>query len=558
MPTVDELLNASNEVTTCTVNPDTREIIVPEKYKILGVFSDEKVTKIPFTCPKVVGNNVDLTEYNLYINYENAIGKSNAYLIEDVVVSGDNITFSWLLSRHVTLSPGVVKYSLCAKKLNGDTISNEWNTTIATGLVIQGLEATREIIEDNPDIIETLISKAHTHDNKTTLDKFGETDGNPTYDGEPIGGENVIYIPAKITNQLDDNAYTIETSVTFEQIEAAYKLGQEQILKVVADGSGVESTYMLPLVFVAPSEAYYFGAIFSEQSLLAYVTSTNEWVLETYELTKTSAEDVTYTNQYESWANAKQALDGLTEYLADNSVQIRELAQSAHTHSNKDILDKFGETDGQPTYNGEPISGGTDEDTFYVDLAIEAIEDGRYSASSDITYEQVAEAYAAKKVLIVRVTIPDDATYLLPLFGWGDIGGGMYLFGAFVNGLFAQAVVTSSGWSVEIKPVDSYNIGYSNLLDENLRNVSDALDALISAKHSHDNKTVLDKLSVAGGKLQYDGSDVGLKGDKGDTGAAGADGYTPVRGTDYWTEADKAEIVDDVLAALPTWTGGSY
>ena len=138
MPTVDELLNASNEVTTCAINPDTREIIVPEKYKILGVFSDEKVTKIPFTCPRVVGNNVDLIEYNLYINYQNASGGSNAYLIDYIAVSGDNITFSWLLSRYVTMSPGVVKYSFCAKKSNGDTISNEWNTTIATGVVIQG------------------------------------------------------------------------------------------------------------------------------------------------------------------------------------------------------------------------------------------------------------------------------------------------------------------------------------------------------------------------------------------------------------------------------------
>lgn len=41
-------------------------------------------------------------------------------------------------------------------------------------------------------------------------------------------------------------------------------------------------------------------------------------------------------------------------------------------------------------------------------------------------------------------------------------------------------------------------------------------------------------------------------------GAAGADGYTPVKGTDYWTEADQAQIVSDVLAALPAWEGGSY
>lgn len=218
MPTVDELLNASNEVTTCTINPDTREIIVPEKYKVLGVFSDEKVTKIPFTCPRVVGNNVDLTEYNLYINYQNASGASNAYLIDDIVVSGDNITFSWLLSRYVTFSPGVVKYSFCAKKLNGDTISNEWNTTIATGLVIQGLEATREIIEENPDIIEALISKAHTHENKAVLDKFSETDGKPTYNGEAIGGgastaEDIAYTNSKVPSSQQE--YGVKGALDF-------------------------------------------------------------------------------------------------------------------------------------------------------------------------------------------------------------------------------------------------------------------------------------------------------------------------------------------------------
>lgn len=39
------------------------------------------------------------------------------------------------------------------------------------------------------------------------------------------------------------------------------------------------------------------------------------------------------------------------------------------------------------------------------------------------------------------------------------------------------------------------------------------------------------------------------RGDKGDT---------PQKGTDYWTAADQQSIVDDVLAALPTWEGGSY
>lgn len=49
-----------------------------------------------------------------------------------------------------------------------------------------------------------------------------------------------------------------------------------------------------------------------------------------------------------------------------------------------------------------------------------------------------------------------------------------------------------------------------------------------------------------------------LKGEKGDRGATGVAGYTPQKGTDYFTESDKAELVTDVLEALPTWEGGSF
>lgn len=50
----------------------------------------------------------------------------------------------------------------------------------------------------------------------------------------------------------------------------------------------------------------------------------------------------------------------------------------------------------------------------------------------------------------------------------------------------------------------------------------------------------------------------GQKGDKGDTGGTGPAGYTPQKGTDYYTDSDKAEMVTAVLAALPTWEGGNY
>ena len=93
------------------------------------------------------------------------------------------------------------------------------------------------------------------------------------------------------------------------------------------------------------------------------------------------------------------------------------------------------------------------------------------------------------------------------------------------------------------------DISYTNTQLPSVTNVGGALNELVPKSHTHANKDTLDKLSVSNGKLQYNGSDVGLKGDKGDT---------PVKGTDYWTAADKAEMVADTLAALPTWTGGNY
>lgn len=158
MSTVDEVLATAEVVdAVCVIDGETRIISVPNEYKELGVESDEKVTRIKFQCPKIVGDNVDLTEYNLYINYRNAANKLNSYLVKDATVTDDAINFSWLLSRHVTESPGTISYIVCAKKSDYTGVINEWNTKVATGTVGVGLEAVEEIEEQNIDIIEQIL-----------------------------------------------------------------------------------------------------------------------------------------------------------------------------------------------------------------------------------------------------------------------------------------------------------------------------------------------------------------------------------------------------------------
>jgi hypothetical protein len=47
----------------------------------------------------------------------------------------------------------------------------------------------------------------------------------------------------------------------------------------------------------------------------------------------------------------------------------------------------------------------------------------------------------------------------------------------------------------------------------------------------------------------------GEKGEQGEQGIQGKDGYTPIKNVDYWTPADKAEMVNDVISALPKYNG---
>lgn len=158
MPDVDDILTMNNAESRCSINEDTRDIVVPDEYHIFGVESDENVTRIPFICPKIVGDNVDLTGYSLYINYINGAGLGGIYVVDDVVTSGDNITFSWLLSRNVTAKAGTVSYIICAKKSGTDAkVTNEWNTKIATGTVSSGIETYDTVVQQSSDVINKLL-----------------------------------------------------------------------------------------------------------------------------------------------------------------------------------------------------------------------------------------------------------------------------------------------------------------------------------------------------------------------------------------------------------------
>lgn len=157
--------NAVKEGIYITVDPETRQMTIPTEYSILGVESDEKTERLWFKFPKVVGDSIDLTTLQLRVNYRNANSETDQYVCTDVTEAddGENIIFSWQLSRKVTKYQGNVVFIVCAVKVDdvvdGD-IENEWNTTLAQAGVLEGLEValSDEEEEEVSDIVAQLIA----------------------------------------------------------------------------------------------------------------------------------------------------------------------------------------------------------------------------------------------------------------------------------------------------------------------------------------------------------------------------------------------------------------
>lgn len=89
---------------------------------------------------------------------------------------------------------GQIKFIVCAKK--GDGTIPEWNTTIAEGTVLEGLEATDEVVERNPDIIEQILTRL---DNVTEIPQEKVTEAVSTY-----MEANPINVPKNLSDLKED------------------------------------------------------------------------------------------------------------------------------------------------------------------------------------------------------------------------------------------------------------------------------------------------------------------------------------------------------------------
>ena len=232
MATAEEILQTMAEVPesapACVIDPETRTIIVPPEYQLFGVENDKRVERLYFQCPKIVGDNQDLSrDYQLFINYQNANGDPDAYHIEDMEVDGNNITFSWLLEENVTKYRGNIQFAFGAI-IPGDEAEdpdkNRWNTTINTDCTcLVGLKCTQQVSESNPDALVQIWAAIDE------LKAGGGTGGTTNYNN--------------LSNKPRLNGVTLEGNKTLDQVGVLAKnqgsSNSGKFLSVGSDGNVV-------------------------------------------------------------------------------------------------------------------------------------------------------------------------------------------------------------------------------------------------------------------------------------------------------------------------------
>lgn len=146
------------------IDDNLRTMTIPTDIVLLGVESDDDVNKIPFKMPKEYCG-FDLSQFEARINYMNAKGDGDIYIVSDLAVDGEDptmMTFTWVVGRNACKYKGKTRFIVCLKKFapddTGDVIQ-EFNTTVYTLPVLEGLETVEAVVQQNADIIEEIMRK---------------------------------------------------------------------------------------------------------------------------------------------------------------------------------------------------------------------------------------------------------------------------------------------------------------------------------------------------------------------------------------------------------------
>ena len=147
------------------IDPITRKIRILKDESTIGVYNDKNVEEVQFS---LTDENLaaELFGYNVYINY---LAPNSESVQQDQAgeksydAENNKLTFSWLIGRSATQGVGKVIFIVCFQKVVDGEVEKEWNTTVASVSVLEGLEP--ELTEEEQELLasyyDTLVERLH-------------------------------------------------------------------------------------------------------------------------------------------------------------------------------------------------------------------------------------------------------------------------------------------------------------------------------------------------------------------------------------------------------------
>lgn len=217
------------------IDPSTRKIAVPKSEQLFGVYGEGNIERKYFKCPKIVGDNVDLSDCYIFVNYYTAKGLPGKYTVKDVKVDGENITFSWELKQHIFDANEDTSIYFAVEAKNKDKVE-VFRTSPATGKTKETIDTDKEIEETHVDVILDLISRVDTLEKKPiseeqieksvksyleknpieetdpTVPEWAKEEEKPTYTAEEVGAlPSTTVIPSKLSELTADDEHETVT-----------------------------------------------------------------------------------------------------------------------------------------------------------------------------------------------------------------------------------------------------------------------------------------------------------------------------------------------------------
>lgn len=217
------------------IDPSTRKITIPKSEQLFGVYGEGNIERKHFKCPKIVGDNVDLSDCYIFVNYYTAKGLPGKYTVKDVKVDGENITFSWELKQHIFDANEDTSIYFAVEAKNKDKVE-VFRTSPATGKTKETIDTDTEIEDTYADVILDLISRVDTlekepiseekieksvksyleknpiEETDPTVPAWAKAEEKPTYTAEEVGAlPDTTEIPKNLSDLQDDSEHRTVT-----------------------------------------------------------------------------------------------------------------------------------------------------------------------------------------------------------------------------------------------------------------------------------------------------------------------------------------------------------